>query len=491
MLSRVPLASISTSVLVLALASACAKPSAHDAPRQPRAGVLSTLGFALENDGDPATPAGDLTATFDAPVVDLVTNSAATLDAYGTAHVAFDDGARDLASAAVLGAVSDTDVAYAVLFDADAPWRYVVVAAHAADLSSGAALALDNDQAAAIVVDELDGSAYVTTDGTLTITSASLEQGGRLVASVSGGLAEVTLESWPQNLFPFSDDDMEGETVTATGDGSFSAVWSERGDGGGSANFVLNVDGLTPFAADGAYAMPLESGSTAIVLTTASDPNRILVVAANNSALLADATIAFDGFASGAWLLEADGSQVAFTTGSLIITSATVEEGGTIEGSLHIDGVGYAMGADEFPGEGEGEGEGEWQQDCTGLDTLASDFVPAFAYIDGNYADDDLPPGFDRVLYFMNDAEDAAFGLLLAVDVDLSASQPYLFSTLDLEGTPYPTAMMALVTCDDSIVVDSGSLSVSSIGEQLTGVLDATVSGAAHNWTFDVPLITL
>ena len=91
-----------------------------------RGGLMHTLGFALTDDGDASTPAGDLQASFDAPVVGV--NDA--LEQYGSAHVAFDDAARDVASATVIGAIEGSDITYALLFEPDLPWRYVVVAGH-------------------------------------------------------------------------------------------------------------------------------------------------------------------------------------------------------------------------------------------------------------------------------------------------------------------------------------------------------------------------
>jgi hypothetical protein len=152
MLSRAPLALVVpclASLFVSQLAGCTPALDARKSKIKPAGPLLHELGFALSDDGDPSTDAGTLTSTFDSPVVDVD----GSLESYGTAHVAFDDAARDVASATVIGAIAGTDLSYALLFDPDVPWRYVVVAVHADALVADATLALDNESAAALVVD--------------------------------------------------------------------------------------------------------------------------------------------------------------------------------------------------------------------------------------------------------------------------------------------------------------------------------------------------
>lgn len=444
-----------------------------------RGGLMRTLGFALTDDGDLSTPAGDLLASFDAPVVGVYDS----LEQYGTAHVAFDDSARDVASATVINAIDGSDLAYAVLFDPDVPWRYVVVAAHAGDLIAGAELLLDNDSAAALVVDEETGSGYLTDGGTLHVTSADLHSGGRLVAELSGGLVEVSLDSWPQDLFPFTEDGSELATASASGSGSFEAVWSERGEAAGSASFSIDVAGFGAFAADQASALPLDEVSTAIVLASSADPSTVVVALADTADLIAGASLSFDGFSTGAWLLADDGSQVAFTEGTLAITAASLLEGGMVSGTLSISGEGYVLPAEDYPSEGEGEGE-----DCSGIDTLADDFAPVTAYLDGGFGPGELPDGYDRMLT-LTDGGNGMFGLLLSASVDFAAPAPYAFSVVDYQGRAWPAAALGLATCSQMIEVEGGTLTASVSNGRLAGTLDYGVAGVTRSVTFDAELI--
>ena len=479
MLARAPL------VLVVPCLLTClagCTPSARGERIHVKGDLLHTLGFALTDDGDVSTPAGDLTAVFDAPVVGIDD----PLEQYGTAHVAFDDAERDVASAAVTGAVDGSDIVYALLFDPDLPWRYVVVAAHGSALVAGAVLPLDNDSAAALVVDEETGSGYLTDGGTFSVTSVSLASGGTLVGQVSGGLVEVSLDAWPQNLFPFTEDGSELQTVAAVGTGSFDAVWSERGEATGTVSFSIDVASYGTFVADQASAMPLDDTSTAIVLASSADPDHFVVALADTADLVAGATLSFDGFSTGAWLLAADGSQVAFTEGSLAITAASLVDGGTVSGTLTVSGEGYVLPADEWSGEGEGEGEGE---DCTGIETLASAFVPATAYVDSGFSPGEMPAGYDRVVTF-TDGGQGMMGLLVAADVDFAVAAPYTFGTVDYDGRPWPAAALGLATCSQMIEVESGTLNASIATGRMAGTLDYSVAGVSRSVSFDVALVT-
>lgn len=478
MLLRAPLVVVIP--LLLSGITGCRLPTGPEPRIDARGQLLHTLGFALTDDGDASTPAGDLNATFDAPVVGVDDD----LSAYGTAHVAFDDAARDLASAVVTDAVAGTDITYALLFDPDVPWRYVVVAAHQAALVDGAVLPFDNEAAAALVVDEETGSGYLADSGALTVTSASIASGGRLIAELSGSLHEVSLEEWPQNLFPFTEDGSELATVTAAGSGSFDALWSERGEASGSASFTLEMAGLGSFTADQAFAMPLDDVSTAIVLASAADSENVVVALADTAALAAGATLSFDGFSTGAWFLAADGSQVAFTEGTLTITSAELVDGGHVVGTLTIAGDGYVLPADEWSGEGEGEGE-----DCTGIDTLASGFAPASVYLEGGFGPGELPDGYDRMLTFADDGA-GLLGLLVATDVDFASATPYSFASVDYQGRPWPAAVLGIATCSQMIEIESGTLTASLAAGRMTGELQYVVDGQARTLAIDVEAIT-
>lgn len=476
MLSRAPLALAP----LLLMVAACPRAPIPEGSIDAHGRLLHTLGFALTDDGDASTPAGTLSASFDAPVVDLDDE----LSEYGSAHVAFDDGERELASATVIGAVDGSDVTYALLFDADVPWRYVVVAAHSADLVDGAVLDLDNESAAALVVDEETGSGYLADSGTLTVASAALTSGGRFAASLSGTLHEVSLQEWPQDLFPFTEDGSELETVNASGSGSFDALWSERGEQAGTASFSVDIDGVGTFSADQAYAMPLDELSTAVVLASSADPENIVVALADTASLVTGATLAFDGFSTGAWYLAADGSQVAFTEGTLSISAASLVEGGLVSGTLSIDGEGYVLPADEWSGEGEGEGE----EDCTGLESLAAGFAPTSVYLESGFGPGEMPEGYDRVLTFADDGV-GMLGLLVAVEVDFSAAAPYAFGSVDYEGRAWPAAVLGLATCSQMVEVESGVLEAQVADGRMSGQLSYVAEGQSRSLTLDVAMI--
>lgn len=477
MLSRAPLAIAP----LLFVTAACQRAPIPEGSIDAQGRLLHTLGFALTDDGDASTPAGSVNASFDAPVVDMDD----ALADYGSAHVAFDDGERELASATVIGAIEGSDVTYALLFDADVPWRYVVVAAHAAALVDGAVLTLDNESAAALVVDEETGSGYLADSGTLTVVSAALVSGGHLSASVSGTLHEVSLEEWPQNLFPFTEDGSELETVSATGSGAFEALWSERGEQAGTAAFTLDIAGIGAFSADQAYAMPLDELSTAVVLASSADPENIVVALADTASLMAGATLAFDGFSTGAWYLAADGSQVAFTEGTLSITAASLVEGGLVSGTLSIDGDGYVLPADEWTGEGEGEGE----EDCTGIESLAASFSPSSVYLESGFGPGELPEGYDRMLTFADEGM-GMLGLLVAADVDFSVATPYTFGLVDYEGRQWPAAVLGLATCSQMLEVESGTLEAHIVDGQMSGQLSYVAEGQSRTLALDLAVVT-
>ena len=102
--SLLAFAALLASLAVPLLMSGCTPSSSPDrAPvERANAGVLSSMGFGLTDDGDPLTSSGTLSANFDAPVLDY--NVASTVDDLGTAHVVFDDATRDVDSAAIIGA---------------------------------------------------------------------------------------------------------------------------------------------------------------------------------------------------------------------------------------------------------------------------------------------------------------------------------------------------------------------------------------------------
>ncbi len=483
--THIVIAAFATTAASLAVGlSGCTPATSRTSPRELRGGVLTSMGFSLTDDGDPSTPAGDLSASFDSPVIGAEED---LLDA-GTAHAVFDDGERDLSSATVIDAYPDADVVYAVLFDENEPWRYVIVAAHGADLVAGADVALDGQDAAALVVDENTGSGFLSSSGTLHVDTAELTSGGRLSGSLDAGLVEVGLDSWPEALFPFTVDGQPSERAAADGAGTFAAVTSVDGSSPpGTADVSVSVDGYGTFTGGAAYAMPADDSDTVIVIEDGAGGRGALAIFVDNSALAAG-TVSLGGYVAGASLLEEDGTQIAFVDGTLTLDAVDTSEGGVISGSFSVTGDAYVLPPDAYGDPGDpGNPDGE---DCTGIDTLASTFTPAQAYLQTATPDDQFPAGYDRALTLTDDGA-GMFGVLIPTGVDLHAGDAYAFSTVDFEGRPFPAAGLAIATCSQWIDVESGTLTavLDDASGTVSGSLSYVVDGASRELGFEVPLV--
>jgi hypothetical protein len=493
------------------IAGGCAQsPPAHVNARAAGHGVLDTMGFALVDDGDPSTPSGSVTATFNAPVA----GSDGTISQPGTAHAAFtnpdgsDDGSKDLASAAIVGAYSDSDVVYAVLFDDQEPWRYVVVAAHSPAITNGADIALDGVNAAALVVDENGADGFLSSSGNLHVDSATLSVGGTFAGSVSATLVEVGLSSWPESLFPLTSDGSPSTRATASGTGTFSAAPATvatdpnappsaggTGTGAGTATVSVDVAGYSTFTGGPASLESADANDSVIVVEAGDASRRMLAIFVENGALTAGTTTSLAGFTAGAELLEDDGSQIAFVDGSLTIDS--VASDGTVSGSFTLSGDAYVIPPDASQPTGPTTCDPSTQQcdpsqptqDCSGLATIAATFTPANAMIQTAQPGDGFPAGFDRALVFLDASGNDALGILLSSDVDLHAGAPYSFSTVDVDGRPMPVAFYSLSTCQsDATAVDSGSITATldDTTNTIAGSMAITVSGVERDMTFSV-----
>ena len=470
--------------LVVLTASAC--PISTGPQPAPEAALLSSMGFALTDDADPSTPAGTLRGSFDGPVI----AAGESLTVPGTAHVDFDDAGRDLASAGVVDAYPGTDIAYVILFQTDAPWRYVIIGAHAADLVAGATLALDGSVAAAIVVDETTGSGFVATSGTVSLTNANVQRGGSVAGSIVADLAEVALASWPEALFPMSPDGQPTERLASTGAGTFSAVYSltlqPPEQAFGTASVHVEVDGRAAFDGTKAYAGPMDEGSIALAIEDTASQNALVVVVRWED--LVPGTLVLDGYRSGAWLISQDGTQYAFSGGTLSLDAVDQTEGGIVSGSLVIGGDAWLLPPDGF----EGPRDPNDGQTCTGNETLAATFVPVAVNI-AQMGPEESIPGYDKVLTFV-DAGQAMLGLIVGDTVNLTAGLPYDFSWIDFtepDGTisRWPASMLQLSTCDQPIPVENGSLTA-ALNEQtmrFVGSLLYVVDGQSRTLTFDLP----
>jgi hypothetical protein len=451
-------------------------------------GLLSTMGFALTDDGDPGTPAGTLEATFQAPVIGVDED----LDTLGTAHVAFDDVARDIASAGIVDAYPGTDIVYVVLFQTDAPWRYVIVAAHAADLTEGNTIAFDGTTAAAITVDEVTASGYLATNGSLTITSAAVASGGSISGSLVAELSEVALETWPEGLFPLSTDgDGEsGEILHATASGSFEATFTlqmieEMPAASGVADVTVAVDDHDTFHGVRSVAAPIDVGMTAIVIEDESAMN-VLVLLVEDGFLVADGTAAFDGYSTGAWLLSSDGSQLALTTGSLHFDSADLVEGGSISGSISSDGEAWFLPPGGF------SGDDGWDEppppSCGDLEESALSFVPTWVEID-ELGEMEGFEGFDRALAFVDEGGSSGIGILLPPAIALEPGISYSYD-LTPDMSIGPVAFFGTATCEESAVIEGGMLT-STLDEtsgRLSGSISYVVNTETREITFDLPV---
>lgn len=450
--------------------SGCTSPSPERDARTAGSSVLTSMGFGLTDDGDPLTTSGTLAATFDAPVIDaLVSSAVADL---GSAHVAFDDATRDIQSAAILHAYPDNDVAYAVLFEEAAPWRYVVVAAHESALAAGAVIALDGDNAAALVVDEETGSGYLSTSGTLTISAAALVDGGALVGSVDAVLVEVGLDAWPASLFPFSSDGAPSQTAPAAGAGSFDTAT-------GAANVTVDVDteGWSTFTGTFATQEPADE-FTSFIIITGEDGRRALAIYVDNASLVASSTLSLGGYVAGASLFEEDGTQIAFTSGTL-----TIDVASPIAGTVAIDGDAYVIPAEEWTGEQPPPEEA--QEDCAALDSLAATFSPAHVYVEEGLTAGELPEGYDTVLTFADGNDVGMLGVLVETGADYATS----FGTVTYEGGQFPSAVMGLATCSAYLEVQGGALDADIVDERMVGTLTFTVEGSSRTIALDVGVV--
>jgi hypothetical protein len=434
-------------------------------------GVLSSLGFALTPSGE-AGSSRTLEASFAAPVLDLAVNAEAVVETYGSASLSIDSVVREMSSMFILSSIEDNDTSYGIIFDETAPWVYALVAASEGSFTPGVTLSLDGELAAAIVVDEAAGTAYVSEEGTLSVTSAELVEGGQIVASLTSSLVEVVLAASPQDVDPFAPDP---ENVAASGSGRFDAPWRQ---GVGTTDLVITVDNYPPFTPNEVSSSTLGEGegqTTILLFTEAPEIARWLMVEVDTAALVPGTTIAIDGFLTRAELVGPNDTQISMT-GSLTLESVNLDEGGSIVGSLQVErGVVTPQG--EAPG----------VVDCEDIEGNIARFTPSEAKLFDGFPEGELPPDYDRLLGIFAQSGDF-IQIALLRDVDLSVATPYAFSTLVFEGTSYPVAFLDVVGCG-GIEFDSGVLEAAIDGANLSGTLRVVRAGQEESWTFSVPLI--
>jgi len=447
--------------------------------------LLGKMGFEVQAPLD-APVTGALTATFTAPVTD----NASAAETAGTAQVTVGGVERSLSSQAILHAYDATDLTYVVLYDANAPDFYVVIAAHAADLTDGAVLPLNNEGATAIVVDETGGSGQLSQGGTLTVVHADLQAGGTLEASLSTDLVDVTLDAWPENLLPLTEDGTPAERAVVTGQGSFTAIYTTgRPDApGGTSTVTVDIVGLPSVATSVASAFPMDDNQpiTAILLQDPAGAQRGLVIAVPTASLTAGAQITLGSLEAGAWIFEEDGTQVAVAAGVLNVTAASLTEGGEISGSVTLSGNGYVFRC----GEGScGEPDDPVVNTCEFDAAAAQSFAPAGAAIEE--AQDGLPPPYGRILWLLDADSTHGLAVLLQQDDVVEDGIEISLAPADIGGRPLPIGIWFAEGCDNPWEVTEGQLTVApNDGTSLTGTAVFTVAGVSHTVEFSVGVET-
>lgn len=451
--------------------------------------ILGNMGFTVQAVQD-APVTGALAASFDAPVTNDVTPAENT----GTAQVSVDGNARSLRSQTILHAYADSDLTYVVLFDDAAPDFYVVIAAHAADLVDGAALPLDGERATAIVVDESSGTGRLAQGGSFSVTHAQAVEGGVIQGSVTTELVDVTLDAWPENLLPLTEDGQPTERAAVTGQGSFSAVFSTSREpqSGGASDVSVDIAGIASITTSAASAFPIDDTQplTAIMLQDPSQPSRGLVIAVPTASLVDGAHITLGSLSAGAWIFLEDGTQVGAATGTLDIQSASLVEGGTVNGSITLSGNGYVMRCpDGNCGEPVDE---EPVPECTADGSALLTFVPAGAAFET--AEGGLPPPFDRILWLMDEAQTSGIAVLLRDDENLADGADLALGTVDVGGRPMSNAVWFEEACQAGLEITSGALALDPVTtetQRLTGSLTVAVGAETRTIAVDAALSTI
>jgi hypothetical protein len=455
----------------------------------PRLGIAASDADALHADeaDDPIELAGALTATFDAPVA----APDGTVEAFGTAQVTLDGVDLTLASGVLVDAAVG-GIAYAVLFDPDAPSTWVVVAAHASDLATGATLPLDGMAAAAIVLDELTGEARVALGGSLSLSAADLSEGGSVVGALSSDLVAVDLESWPHDLFPLADG-APGElpsTAEASASGTFSVPFVATGDEPadlGTVDITAQADGLGIMTLTTGYAYEQGDGYDGAAFVD-DNSARMIALVMPPGAMTPGATIALDGGEAAAWWIEPDGSAWFFTSGSVTIDDATLASGGVVSGALSLSGeVIYGGHLHEEPGDPYDPYDPPPDTStCDQLAALPSMFTPASgAVLGAAELGGDLPPGYGQLLYLEDAARTAALQALIPAGADLAAGVS--LGQASSGGNTWPEAILASYGCEtDYVGLETASLVVTSTEAGLLVSADFTVDGDAYSYDWTV-----
>jgi hypothetical protein len=439
------------------------------------------MGFQLGERATPPVPAGQAQASFDAPVVDGDAPDAG----YGTARLAVDGVTAEQEAVTVTGAFPGTDLVYVLLFDDDAPGTLVLVATRTPLVTPGAVLPLDNQQAAALVVDELTGACRVVVDGSVTLAGADLAPGGHVVGIMEGSLAQVTLEAWPEGLFPFTTSGDPAPRATVTGGGTFTApvLTGEEGEQPmlGAADVPVEVEGYTAFRATAAYAYNLQPEQDLTVVVLLPEVQEVaLVLALSTNALVQGATTALGGNDANAWVVFADGTQVAVTAGSVSLTGARE----SVAGSVVLSGQGIVLTCEE-PGCG---AEEPVPAECERAEEALGSFQPSEATLAYAGPSDGLPPGYGRAVMLYDVATGWALVSLLADGVALTHG-----TTLDLAAqvAGQPAAFVFHGTCSVGFTLDRGTLTLDPLQDddaRLSGTLLFHAAGTSRQTGFDVPL---
>ncbi len=441
--------------------------------------VLSIMGFdAADDEAEPVV--GDVVATFTSPLIAVDESAPSVL---GTADLTIAGVTRAVSALSYSGVYDDTDLVYAALFDEVEPWHYVVIAAHEADLVAGATLTLDGTQAAAVVVDEVLGTGRVTTGGELSVTVAD---GANLAGSLTGDTVEVTLENWPQGLFPLTSDGEELETEAASGSGTFSAAYDDgTWTNWGTASVEATAGALALSAA--VSNVMVWDGQAQINLGALSTGNTFLTLLVPADQLVAGAAIELSGFESAAYLSDVYGEFYAYSGGTLTVESADLSLGGTVTGSVVLSDTAYHV---RTPCDGPGCEEPIDPEQCVGLNDIPDTFAPTEAYTYVAEEVGELPEGFDRlfVLYDTN-GSDHYFYALVPEDATVAPGLTLDLTPADMgDGHYMPQAVYGAGACDEVVFVEGGTLVLDAgpVSGVLTGTLTTDVGGETFTHTFSV-----
>lgn len=453
--------------------------------------ALAHRGFAL-TPSEVQQPSGTLQVAFSAPVGPL----SAPPGVAGAAQVTREGVTTEWRALALVEDTSTPPLVYAVFEDPAAPAQQLVVAARLADVVAGSSLVLDGTQAALVLINDETGEASMGLSGALTVQDASLVAGGTLSAALDVTLTPVTLEQWPEALFPLTYDGTPTERAAATAAGAFDLVYETSGREAppGTASITSTVEGFAPFSADQSFGGSTGDGYAQLYFLSSDGSQRAVVVVLEES-LLAAGEVALGTYDAMAWQLEEDGTQIAFTAGTLTLTGASPVAGAPVAGSLVLSGEAMVFRC----GEGDCQPASEEPppvttdpQSCEGLSTLPDTFVPSEAGLQ-EYGPDESVPGFSRALLLVDANQAAVFAALIPDDAVLQAGATVTLGTVEFQGSLFANAVYALESCYDSVVdVESGALTLTwtddVTGATLAGEGVVTAGGVSRPFSFNLPV---